>query len=106
MAFEIDEEDIFPGLLLRGAGLDLAQTHLEFFEGLQDAKQCAGLVLRMNEHTGLIIARGCGALPGQDQESCTVMILILDAGMHYFQIINCCGEEAGNSGNPTVVLRL
>ena len=106
MAFEIDEEHIFPGRLLRGTGFDLAQTHLESFEGLQDAKQGTGLVLCMNEHTGLVISRGCGALPRQDQKSRTVMILILNAGMHYFQIIDGSCEGAGNRGNPTVVLRL
>ena len=78
MPFEIDKEHVFPGFQFGRSCLNLGQANLQVFKGFKYSKQCAGLVLRVNQYTGLIVAAGICVVIGNYEKSRTVVGLILD----------------------------
>src|SRR4030042_3164262 len=85
MSFKIDKENVFPGLPLVGSGLDLGQIDPFFIENLKDPEERSRGMGDDEKDRGLVPPCPFGSLAPEDQETRSVVRVILDLGGTHFE---------------------
>ena len=98
VAVAIDEEEIFPGLALAGAGFDLGHVDAIAAEGGQRVIQGAHAVREAEHQAGAVVAGGRAALPAQHQKAGGVGDVVLDVVIQHGHVVSLGGQDAGDGG--------
>lgn len=99
VAGEIDVEDVFPVLALRGAGFDLGEVDMEVLESLEGADEGARAVVDGEKDRGAVVASGRAGFFANDEEAGGVCGAILDRFVEDLEIVEFCGERAADGGS-------
>ena len=102
MPFEVDEEDVIPGLAARGSRLDLREV--DFLPGklLEEVAKGADAVLYREHDRCLVMARRCFRLPADDEKAGDVVESVLYLAAHRLEAVEVAGEAAGDGRSPAV----
>lgn len=98
MASQIDVEDVFPVLLLGGAGFDLGHVDFEGIEGLEGLDEGAGSVVDGEEDAGAVLTGGGAGFFADDEEAGGIGGAVLDGGFEDGQAAHFSGERSTHGG--------
>ena len=103
MAFDIDEEQVFPQNRFAWAAFKFGHGNAQLGERLQQRSNGTGTVGRGYDQRGFIVAAAAGFLMTHHQEARGVVRFVFNALSGKAQLINFRGNTSGNGGHIRAV---